>query len=200
MKIEAEARQSSGRAKRPPLAWHQGRTGDLMSSTSPGGRRVLGSLRSSNGKGVVQMEEHIDAGIDDVWSALTDPQRLAGWLGAIHGDLHVGGAFHARFYASGSEGPGRVDACDPPHRFVVTRSAPLELVIETTLAAQGPQTVLTVEQRGMPLHLLGAYGAGLQIHVEDLVDHVSGRQRRDTESRWDDLIPVYETLAATLEQ
>jgi hypothetical protein len=38
----------------------------------------------------------------------------------------------------------------------------------------------------MPLELLSAYGAGVQIHVEDLADHLAGRERRDdAKARWD---------------
>jgi uncharacterized protein YndB with AHSA1/START domain len=43
--------------------------------------RILGSLRSADGMDVVRMEDLLDTGIDDVWSALTDPSRLALWYG-----------------------------------------------------------------------------------------------------------------------
>ena len=35
-------------------------------------------------------------------------------------------------------------------------------------AADGDQTILVWEERGMPLNLLAPYGAGIQVHVEDL--------------------------------
>ena len=47
-----------------------------MTSNAREGGRILGSLGSAEGKGVVRMEDRFDAGIDDVWSALTDPSRL----------------------------------------------------------------------------------------------------------------------------
>ena len=47
----------------------------------------------------------------------------------------------------------------------------------------------------MPLDLLAAYGAGMQIHVEDLAAHLAGRERRDAEARWDELLPAYRELA-----
>jgi hypothetical protein len=64
-----------------------------------------------------------------------------------------------------------------------------------TLTGDGNQTVLVVEQRGLPLDLLWAYGAGLQIHVEDLAAHIAGRERDDTETRFDELKPLYKDLA-----
>jgi uncharacterized protein YndB with AHSA1/START domain len=63
--------------------------------------RILGSLRSADGKGVVRMETRLDTEIDGVWSALTDPGRLALWLGEFEGDLRLGGKFRAHFSASG---------------------------------------------------------------------------------------------------
>jgi hypothetical protein len=44
---------------------------------------------------------------------------------------------------------------------------PDERVMEATLAAEGDDTVLVVEERGLPVKLLAAYGAGVQIHVEN---------------------------------
>ena len=36
----------------------------------------------------------------------------------------------------------------------------------------------------MPLDLLAAYGAGIQVHVEDLAAHIAGRERCDADARW----------------
>ena len=65
-----------------------------------------------------------------------------------------------------------------------------------TCAADGDQTILVVEERGLPLDLLAAYGAGVQIHVEDLAAHIAGREHGDTEARWNELLPAYQDLAA----
>ena len=171
-----------------------------MTSNARAGRRILGSLRSADGKGIVRMEDRFDTDIDDLWSALTDPRRLARWLGEVEGDLRLGGDFHARFFATGWEGVGRVEACEPPQRLqVLTRDPdePDEHVIEATLAADGDQTILVLEERGMPLEQLAAYGAGVQIHVEDLAAYLTGRERHDdVRTRWEELVPAYEDLAA----
>jgi hypothetical protein len=75
---------------------------------------------------------------------------------------------------------------------------PYELVIEATLTADGDQTLLVLEERGMPLDLLAAYGAGIQVHVEDLAAHIGGRERCDAQTRWNELIPAYQDLAASI--
>src|SRR5947207_10032017 len=137
-----------------------------MTSNARGGSRILGSLRSADGKGVVRMEDRFDTDIDDLWSALTDPRRLARWLGDFEGDLRLGGQFRARFFASGWEGTGRVEACEPPRRLLLTTNPgqPHEHAIEVTLAADGNQAILVWAERGMPLDQLAAYGAGIQVH------------------------------------
>jgi uncharacterized protein YndB with AHSA1/START domain len=174
-----------------------------MTSNAHGSGHILGSLRSAGGQGVVRMEDRFDTDIDDVWSAVTDPSRLARWYGDVEGDLRLGGEFRAHLFASGWEGTGRVEACEPPRRLLLTmRDAdpqpgqPGETAIEATLTAGGGQTVLVLEERGMPLDLLAAYGAGIQVHVEDLAAHLSGRDRCDAEARWNELIPAYQDLAA----
>jgi uncharacterized protein YndB with AHSA1/START domain len=146
------------------------------------------------------MEDRFDAGVDDVWSALTDPTRLARWYGEVEGDLRLGGEYRARLFASGWEGTGRVEACEPPQRLLVRikdADEPDENVIEVTLTADGDQTTVVWEERGMPLDLLSAYGAGVQLHVEDLGDHLAGRERRDdVKTRRAELHPAYQGLAA----
>ncbi len=170
-----------------------------MTSNARGSGRILGSLRSADGKSVVRMQDRFDTDIDDLWSALTDPRRLARWLGDVEGDLRLGGEFRARFFASGWEGTGRVEACEPPQRLLLlTRQPgqPDEHVIEVTLAPDGDQTILVWEERGMPLDQLAAYGAGVQVHVEDLAAYIAGRERGDADARWGELLPAYQDLAA----
>ena len=175
-----------------------------MTSNARARNRLLGSLRSADGTGVVRMEDRFDTDIDDLWSALTDPRRLARWYGEVGGDLRPGGEFHARVRDAG-ERTGHVDECEPPRRLLLTMrdpdpqpGQPEETVIEAQLTADGDQTILVVEDRGMPLDLLAAYGAGVQIHVENLATHIAGREPGDTEARWDELLPAYQDLAANI--
>jgi uncharacterized protein YndB with AHSA1/START domain len=166
-------------------------------SNATEGQRILGTLRSENGVGVVRIEDRFDAGIDEVWSALTDPARLAQWYGEVDGDLRAGGEFRARVFASGWEGTGRITECEPPRRFatVSSEAGRDEAVHEVTLTADGDHTVIVYENLSVPPDLLWAYGVGEQIHVEDLGAHLAGRERAD-ESRWEELEPAYRELAA----
>ena len=168
-----------------------------MTSEAPAGDRILGSLRSAEGKGIVRIEDRFETDVDDLWSALTDPRRLARWIGEVEGDLRLGGEFRFSFFASGSEGTGRVEACEPPRLLLLTMALdqPDEDVIEATLTADGDKTILVWEERGMPLDQIAAYGAGVQIHVEDLAAYLAGRERRDAAARFGELFPTYQELA-----
>jgi len=67
---------------------------------------VLGSLHSVDGEGVVRMEDRFDTGIDDLWGALTDPDRLARWYGEVEGELSQGGEFTVRIALAGERAGG----------------------------------------------------------------------------------------------
>src|SRR5215467_11574699 len=89
-----------------------------MTSNARPGTRILGSLRSEDGEGVVRIEDRYGTDIDDLWSALTDPGRLARWYGQVEGDLRPGGQFRAN--TPDLDTVGRVDACEPPRYLRVT--------------------------------------------------------------------------------
>jgi uncharacterized protein YndB with AHSA1/START domain len=181
-----------------------------MTSHESAGTRILGSLRSADGKGVVRIAERYDTDIDDLWTALTDPERLARWYGQVEGDLRPGGEFRLYLESDEWDGTGRVEACEPPRRLLVTTketeeswrkgrgARPFDEAIEVTLTAHGEQTVLVIEVRGMPLDTIAAYGAGWQIHAENLAAYLAGRDRVDGEARWHELVPAYQDLAANV--
>jgi uncharacterized protein YndB with AHSA1/START domain len=157
---------------------------------------VVGSLRAVDGKAVVRMEDRFDTDADDLWSAVTDPQRLARWIADVEGDLRLGGEFRARFTSSW-EGPGRVDVCEPPRRLLLTMSPGQDdqTVIEAELIPDGEQTRLIVEERGLPLDAAAAHGAGWQAHIEDLATHLAGEPPTVWRTRWLELTPAYRDRA-----
>ncbi len=182
-----------------------------MTSNADAGNRILGRLRrAADGTGVVRMEDRFDTDLDGLWSALTDPGRLARWYGEVEGDLRPGGAFRVYLEADDIESTGRVEACEPPRRLLVTTREtddsyrkgqgvpPFDETLEATLTANGDQTILVIEVQGMPLDKIAFYGAGWQIHAENLAAYLSGRERGDTEARWGELVPPYQDLAAKI--
>ena len=174
-----------------------------MTGNARGGGRILGSLRSADGKGIVRMEDRFDTDIGDLWSALTDPGRLARWYGRGRGRPAPRGRVPRE--PSGRRGTHRAGrrmraaAAAPGHAARSRGSAgPAGRDGHRGLARRRrDQTVLVVEQRGLPLPLLAAYGAGVQIHVEHLAAHLAGGEPDHTETRWDELLPAYQALAAS---
>jgi uncharacterized protein YndB with AHSA1/START domain len=174
--------------------------------------RVVGRLRSAGGAGVVRIEDRYATGIDDLWSAVTDPERLARWWGRVEGDLRSGGAVRLFVESAGLQSTGRIEECEPPRRLRVTSREtdeswagsapdappPFDSVIEVTLTPAGDQTILVIEVSGLPLDKVAFYGAGWQMHAENLAAYLAGRQRGDEEARWKELVPPYQDLAAGL--
>jgi uncharacterized protein YndB with AHSA1/START domain len=96
----------------------------------------------------VLLRRRYDAEVADVWSALTEPDRVRRWFYPLTGDLRAGGDFQLEGNAGGD-----ILACEPPTFLKVTFGGPGSLV-ELRLAADGDHTVLEV-----PLAMAGS-GAG----------------------------------------
>ena len=112
--------------------------------------------------------------------------------------------------ADAGERTGQVEACDAPQRLLVTTREtdesyrrgqgvpPFDAAWEITLTADGDQTILVIEVKGMPLDKIAFFGAGWQIHAENLAAYLAGREPDDVEARWEELVPPYQDLAANL--
>jgi len=167
-------------------------------------RRILGTLHPTGATGspptgTVRIEDTVDTTVDDLWSALTDPARLARWYGTIDGPAAaVGDEFRLDLHASGWTGRCRIEACERPTLLRVATEGDGEDgtgEVEVRLVAHGDRTRLVWEERGVPLDLLAQFGAGVQVHVEDLREHLAGRGRTDATALWQELLPAYRRLA-----
>ena len=120
-----------------------------------------------------------------------------------------GGEFRVHV-ADAGERTGQVEACEAPQRLLVTTREtdesyrrgqgvpPFDAVWEITLTADGDQTILAIEVKGMPLDKIAFYGAGWQIHAENLAAYLAGREPDEVEARWEELVPPYQDLAANI--
>jgi uncharacterized protein YndB with AHSA1/START domain len=154
------------------------------------------TLLSSGDVGIVRMNVRYAAGPDEVWSALTSPQRLAQWYGAVEGDLRTGGEFTAFISISGWDGRGRIELCDPPRQFLVVmwEEEGKETVVTVALSPSSHHTLVDVEVRGVPLDLIWAYGIGWHMHAENLGIHLAGLECLASESRWAELEPTFRQM------
>jgi len=64
-------------------------------------------------------------------------------------------------------------------------------VLKAELFDENGPTTLALEVRGLPLDLVWAFGAGWQVHLEDLGSHLSGQGSLNPPTRWDELESIY---------
>jgi uncharacterized protein YndB with AHSA1/START domain len=94
-----------------------------------------------------------DAAIDDVWDALTDPDRVKRWFLPLSGDLRAGGTFQLEGNAGGD-----ILLCEPPRRLRLTFGGPTSLV-ELRLAEQAPTRTAFELEHTVPIEMARS-GAG----------------------------------------
>ena len=92
------------------------------------------------------------ADADDVWEALTTPERLGRWFSPVTGDLKPRGTFHIEGNAS-----GEIMVCDRPAVLQGTFGGP-ESIVEVRLHEQGAETTVELTHT-VPLAMAGS-GAG----------------------------------------
>lgn len=148
-----------------------------MSTPSPTGRR-----EERAGRQFVVMERHFDAPIDAVWAAITEPERLARWIGTWTGDPQTGSVDFRMLY----EGEGAmvevftIDACEPPTRLELTSTAPFDgeapvewhLVLD--LAETAGVTTLTFAQSVPDPVMAESVGPGWEYYLDRLVAAETG--------------------------
>jgi len=101
----------------------------------------------------VLLRRDYDAPIEDVWDAVTDPDRIKRWFLPVSGDLRVGGTFQLE----GNAG-GEILNCEPPRLLKVTFGGPTSVVELRLSPDTADNTVLELEHT-VPIEMAGS-GAG----------------------------------------
>jgi len=83
-----------------------------------------------------------DTGIEDLWDACTNPERIPRWFLPVSGDLELGGRYALEGNASGT-----IERCEPPRSFFATwEYGGMVSWIELTLTPEaGGRTRFTLE-------------------------------------------------------
>jgi uncharacterized protein YndB with AHSA1/START domain len=135
---------------------------DIAREIESVGRDVgTGRLGSSEAK-VIRLQRTYEAGIADVWDALTTPARISRWFLPISGDFVLGG--HYQF--EGNAG-GEILECDRPNRLKVTwvfgpaGEAPPSEVVVRLAAVDAERTRFELEHTAVvPDEMWDTYGPG----------------------------------------
>ena len=102
----------------------------------------------------VVMRRSYQAEPDELWDALTDPERMRRWFMPVSGELKVGGTFQLE----GNAG-GEILECDPPKRFKLTFGGPTSLLELRLLPGSGDSTELELEHSMSEAPAPGGSGA-----------------------------------------
>ena len=102
--------------------------------------REVGDRPIEGGDAVgVLLRRSYPAEVEDVWNAVTDPERMKRWFLPVTGDLRVGGSYQLVGNAS-----GEILTCEPPRLLRVTFGGPTSIV-ELRLSPDGEETILELE-------------------------------------------------------
>lgn len=88
---------------------------DILGRLASVHRATAGRTLAAGDARTVVLRRTYPAPIDDVWEAITDPERIARWFLPVSGDLRPGGTYQLE----GNAG-GEIRHCEPPRRLVVT--------------------------------------------------------------------------------
>jgi uncharacterized protein YndB with AHSA1/START domain len=101
----------------------------------------------------VLLRRSYDTTAQDVWDAVTDPDRMKRWFLPVSGDLQVGGSFQLE----GNAG-GEILTCEPPRLLRVTFGDP-NSIVELRLTAQGDGATVLELEHTVPIEIAQS-GAG----------------------------------------
>ena len=137
---------------------------------------IFGDIALEGARRTVTLEREYATTTAELWSALTEPERIARWIGRYTAD---GDAFRLEIGDGSAAVRGRVLACEPVERILVlwrfTGEAGTEL--EATLAPHGDDhVVLTLTHRQVQAVTASVYGAGWEDAFTHLDREVRGEQ------------------------
>jgi uncharacterized protein YndB with AHSA1/START domain len=150
---------------------------------------LYGALTRTDDDYAVHFERDYPTAPQDLWSAVTEPDRVARWLAPVEGDLRPGGAFVVHF--DDDDAHFVVDTCEAPRTLTVRwqgrTGSTLVRVSVLPLGEQRSRLVLVHER------LSGTqapeYAGGWHWHLDTLDGFLSDREVERTD--WDELARHY---------
>lgn len=137
----------------------------------------LGTIENHGDHHVLVQTRTFRAPVEDVWAAVTEPERLARWIGSWTGDP-ASGAVEFRMLFEGDEHAAEtmeIRVCEPPHRLHLTSRAGTETwLLELDLSHADGVTTLTFRQPRVTKEQVGGVGPGWDYYLDRLVDVETG--------------------------
>jgi uncharacterized protein YndB with AHSA1/START domain len=138
-----------------------------------------GVLETSDGKQVVRFQRHLAHPVERVWSALTVPAEMIGWLGDVEVELVDGGRFVVRWLNTDEQGNravyhGTITHLEPQRRLEV--SGDIHGVLRWELQPEAGGTRLTFSSTlELPEEYRTMVLAGWHYHLDSLADALDGQ-------------------------
>jgi uncharacterized protein YndB with AHSA1/START domain len=158
-----------------------------------------GTLRADGDRAAVRFERRYDGSPAEVWSALTEPDRIRRWLAeVVDGAIEPGAEFTLRWDADEAQTARcRVRVFEPPRALEVDWGfvGEPDSVLRVELSpAPGGGTLLLLDHRQLPRTAAAGYGAGWHAHLAALADF----DLAAWDARFEQFMPAYRSQAAVL--
>lgn len=142
-----------------------------------------GRIETVDGIRRLVIERTFDAPIDDVWAAVTEPERMARWIGSWSGDPATKRvAFRMLFEDGDSSEDVEIRACDPPRRLAVTTHADGQSwQLELDLSETDGVTTLVFTQPAVGAAEAENVGPGWEYYLDRLVRAETGGDPADVD-------------------
>ncbi|WP_033288793.1 SRPBCC family protein [Amycolatopsis jejuensis] len=138
------------------------------------------------------------ASIEDVWAAITEPERTARWFGPWEGEGAPGRTIQVRMLFEEGEPwyPLRIDACEPPRRLAVSSTDESGgWRMELRLVSHGETTELQLVHHLDSIDPIPDAGPGWEYYLDLLMAAFEGTPQPDFADYHPALVPYFQELA-----
>ena len=156
------------------------------------GIEELGAFKRRDDHIDVRFERRYPRPVETVWSALTDPARLADWMGVSHVEPRVGGRFDLMV-----DGPhpmtGRVLVWEPPQvlEFTWSNADAPDSTVRYELTRDGDGTRLIFTHKGMPYASSALMLPGWHVYLARLGSLLDEAPPTQSKPSWREMQAIY---------
>ena len=158
---------------------------------------LQGALRPDADRLAVRFERRYPATPAEVWSAITEPERVGRWLAPA---TLLGDGRYRLDFGDDHVTTGEVETCDPPPALVDSwdfAGAPASRV-SVEVRPEGDGSVLVLDHTRLPQDQGAGFGAGWEAHLATLEAQLSGESSPDWDERFGAMLPAYRAALADL--
>ncbi len=160
---------------------------------------LQGALRPDADRLAVRFERRYPATPAEVWSAVTEPERVGRWLAPL---AMLDERRYRLDFGDGHTTEGEVLVCEPPRLLTVTWEFTGEPVsrVAVEVRADGDGALLVLDHTRLPQDQGAGYGAGWEAHLATLEAQLTGAVAPDWDDRFSALLPAYRDRLTALRQ